>query len=205
MSSVTNAPPSGQSPAAAAQVAVVGAGLIGRAWALVFARGGVPVRAFDPQPRARAAVRAWIDETLADLAEFGLIDEPVQAIAARVTVCDRLEDALRDADYVQENIVEQLEPKQALFATLAQHTGERTVLASSSSYIPISAMTRGLPQADRCLIAHPVNPPHLVPLVEICPSKSTAGWAIDAAFALHAAVGQVPIRVKRELEGFILN
>ncbi|MGY6410381.1 MAG: 3-hydroxyacyl-CoA dehydrogenase [Alkalilacustris sp.] len=179
-------------------VAVVGAGLIGRAWAVVFARAGCAVRLWDPDAGVRADAPARLAEACALSG-----DDP--AALGRIAVCDRLEDALRGAGWIQENGPERLEVKRALHADLDRIAGPEAVIASSSSALVASSFADGLPGRARILVAHPVNPPHVVPVVELCPGPDTAPWAMDRAEALMRAVGQVPVRLSREIDGFVLN
>jgi len=187
------------------QIAVVGAGLIGRAWSIVFARAGFDVALWDPYPQQVAAAQAFIGERLPELAEAGLLSEAPHVVAARVRPAATLADALRDAEHVQENGPERVEAKQALFAELDGAARPDAVLASSSSGIPASAYTEGLAGRARCLVAHPVNPPYLVPLVELCPAPWTDPDVVARTRDLMARAGQVPATVNREMDGFALN
>ncbi|MDP0926107.1 3-hydroxyacyl-CoA dehydrogenase [Paracoccus onubensis] len=179
-------------------IAIVGAGLIGRSWAIVFARAGLSVRVWDPDPdvleRLPADIAAMIDDAGAD-----------PAVADQVTAIPTLAEALDGAEWVQENGPEKLEVKRALFADIDRLAAPGAILASSSSALMPSAWSEGLAGAARCLVAHPVNPPHLVPVVELCPSARTAPEAMDRAEALFRDVGQVPARLNHEIGGFVLN
>jgi len=187
-----------------ATVGIVGAGLIGRSWANVFARAGWSVRAWDPVEAQRAVAAELIARSLRDLAEHGLVDDPAAA-AARVTVVDTLEEAVAGVDYVQESGPETVEAKQATFAQLDAAAPKDIVLASSTSAIVASKFTDHLPGRGRCLVAHPVNPPHLVPVVEICGAPWTTAHSKQRAIDVMRSVGQVPVDVKREIDGFVLN
>ncbi|RJE84523.1 3-hydroxyacyl-CoA dehydrogenase [Paracoccus onubensis] len=179
-------------------IAIVGAGLIGRSWAIVFARAGLSVRVWDPDPdvleRLPADIAAMIDDAGAD-----------PAVADQVTPVPTLAEALDGAEWVQENGPEKLEVKRALFADIDRLAAPGAILASSSSALMPSAWSEGLAGAARCLVAHPVNPPHLVPVVELCPSARTMPEAMDRAEALFRDVGQVPARLNHEIGGFVLN
>ncbi|MDX1377008.1 MAG: 3-hydroxyacyl-CoA dehydrogenase [Burkholderiales bacterium] len=189
----------------AQRVAIVGAGLIGRAWAIVFARAGCAVAITDTAPGATRAALDWIARTLDEMHGFGLIDEPPAGVLARVRTADTLSEALQGAQYVQENVRETLEAKTAIFADMDRIAAPDCVLASSTSFSPASAFSAALAGRARCLVAHPVNPPHVVPVVELCPAPWTDAAAIERARALHAQAGQVPVVVRREVPGFILN
>ena len=186
------------------QVAIVGAGLIGRAWANVFARAGWNARVWDPDARQRAAAARLVEQSLHDLAAHGLVDDPAAA-AKRITVVATLEEAVADAGYVQECGPEVLETKRSTFERLDRVAPPSAVLASSTSAIVASKFTEQLPGRARCIVAHPVNPPHLVPVVELCGAPWTSAETKARARTILESVGQVPIDVKKEIDGFILN
>ncbi len=185
-------------------VAVIGAGLIGRAWAIVFARAGVEVRLHDSDPAALAAADSRIAEALGDLRKFGLVDDP-EAVRARITTASELASALAGVEYVQECGPESLDVKREIFARLDEAAPAAAVLASSSSGLVASSFTDHLDHPERCLVAHPVNPPSLIPLVEICPAPQTDAAAVEATRALMERVGQAPVTVRKEVRGFVLN
>ncbi|MGW8269232.1 MAG: 3-hydroxyacyl-CoA dehydrogenase [Burkholderiales bacterium] len=187
------------------RIAIVGAGLIGRAWAIVFARAGHAVTLSDTAPGAREAALEWIARTLGEMHGFGLVEEKPNAVLARVHVAQSLDEALQGAGYVQENVRETVEAKTAIFAEMDRLAAPDCVLASSTSFIPASAFSESLAGRARCLVAHPVNPPHVVPVVELCPAPWTDAAVLARARALHEAAGQVPVIVRREIPGFILN
>ena len=187
-----------------ANAGIVGAGLIGRAWAHVFARAGWNVRVWDPDPGQREAAAALIERSLHDLAIHGLVSDP-EGAARRVAVVASLGEAVAGARYVQESGPETEEAKRATFAQLDALAPADAVLASSTSAIVASRFTEGLPGRARCIVAHPVNPPHLVPVVELCGAPWTSPHTLGRARDVLKGVGQVPIEVKREIDGFILN
>ncbi|HLX13576.1 MAG TPA: 3-hydroxyacyl-CoA dehydrogenase [Bradyrhizobium sp.] len=185
-------------------VAIVGAGLIGRAWAAIFARAGWNVRLTDPHiPTLKAAPRLIRDELYA-LARHGLAGDPDGAVA-RVSAAGNLEEAVRDAEFVQENGPEKVEDKSVIFAQLDKLAPRGALLVSSTSAISASRFTEALPGRERCLVGHPVNPPHLVPLVELCGAPWTSPEAIDRARTIFREIGQVPVTINREINGFVLN
>jgi L-gulonate 3-dehydrogenase len=187
------------------KVAIIGTGLIGRAWAMVFARAGHPVKLYDAVPGAADKALALIEEGLTELKEFGLIGEAAGVVAARVTVAPDLAQAVKDADYVQENTSENLDVKRAVFRQLDAAAPAHCILASSTSTIQTSRFSEGLKGRHRCIVAHPVNPPHIVPVVEISPAPWTSAEVVEKTRSLQEKVGQVAITVKKEVEGFILN
>jgi 3-hydroxyacyl-CoA dehydrogenase len=185
------------------RVAIVGSGLIGRAWAIVFAGGGCDVALYDAAPGVAQNAGALVAEGLEELAGYGLVADA--KAAARVHAMASLADALAGATFVQECGPETVEAKVAIFAELDQLAAPDAILASSTSTIVASRFTEKLAGRHRCLVAHPVNPPHLVPLVELVAAPWTTPETVAQARAVYEAVGQVPIVVKREIDGFILN
>lgn len=185
-------------------VAIIGAGLIGRAWASIFARAGWNVRVTDPDANARVVAKELILEELRGLARHGLARDP-ESVIHRVTVCDSNAETVKGATFVQENGPEVLEIKQALFKELDQLLPKDVVISSSTSAIVTSRFTEDLPGRARCMVGHPVNPPHLVPLVELSGAPWTSAETLERARKVYLAIGQVPIDVKKEIDGFILN
>lgn len=184
--------------------AIIGAGLIGRSWANVFARAGWRVQVWDPIDTQRDGAPEAIAASLHDLARHGLVDDAAAA-ARRVSAAASLDAAVAGADYVQESGPETLEIKCETFARLDAAAAPSTVLASSTSAIVASLFTEPLPGRARCLVAHPVNPPHLVPVVEVCGAPWTSAETRTRAREILQSVGQAPIDVKREIDGFVLN
>jgi L-gulonate 3-dehydrogenase len=186
-------------------IAIVGAGLIGRAWAIVFARAGCRVSVYDDAPEALVACQALLRENVMDLAQHGLIDEAPDMVVARITPVSTLAEALKGAALAQENVRETLEVKQSIFAEMDRLAAPETILASSTSWIPASAFSAGLAGRARIMVAHPVNPPYLVPLVELAPAPWTSPDAVERARDLYARAGQSPVLLKKEITGFLLN
>jgi L-gulonate 3-dehydrogenase len=187
------------------KIAVIGAGLIGRSWAIVFARAGREVALHDADPASLEANFAALEASLGDLRSAGLLDESPATVRARIRIAGTLEEALAGAAYVQENVAETVPAKRAIFARLDALAAPDTILASSTSTVPASTFSEGLAGRARCLVAHPVNPPYLVPLVELSPAPWTAPDVVERARQLQISVGQVPIVVKKEIQGFVLN
>jgi 3-hydroxyacyl-CoA dehydrogenase len=170
----------------------------------VFAGGGCEVALYDSDPAAAARARALVAEGLEELAAHGLVED-ARSAAAHVRAAASLADALAGATFVQESTPETLESKRAIFAELDRLAAPDAILASSTSTIIASLFTENLEGRHRCLVAHPVNPPHLVPLVELVATPWTSPETVSSAKVLYEAVGQVPIVVTREIDGFILN
>jgi L-gulonate 3-dehydrogenase len=185
-------------------ITVVGAGLVGRGWAIVFARAGYAVRLFDVTEEKIAEAFRVIDKNLVDLASYNLVADPAE-IRGRIHGTTDLADAVEEATWVQECVFEKIEIKKQVFAALDAKAPPETVLASSTSTFPGSAFTSEVRGRHRCLVAHPINPPYLVPLVEIVPTPWTSSETTAAARGLMAEVKQVPIVLKREVPGFIVN
>lgn len=187
-----------------AVIGIVGAGLVGSGWAVVFARAGHQVLVFDPSPEVRAKVIPWAQTALNDLAEVGLADDAGAALA-KISVVESLSQAVSSADYIQESVFERVDVKTEVCRQIGPLLKPGAVVGSSSSGIPASAFTEDCANRNRFLISHPVNPPHLVPVVELVPAPWTDADAVTSTRALMEAVGQVPVSLTREIEGFVLN
>lgn len=186
------------------RAAVIGAGLIGKSWAIVFARAGWEVTLYDSNSAVLAAAPAEIERQVAIMQDAGMLQQGEQLLA-NISLQADLSVAVTKVDYVQECGPEDLEIKQELFATMDRFADTETVLASSTSAIVTSSFTGNLTGRGRMLVVHPVNPPHLVPLVEISPAEWTDPAVVDRAREIMQALGQTPILVRQEIDGFILN
>ncbi|WP_343079423.1 3-hydroxyacyl-CoA dehydrogenase [Ostreiculturibacter nitratireducens] len=187
-------------------VACVGAGLIGRAWAIVFARGGHQVRLHDENHAAAEAARDFAEDVLPGLAEEGLLNGAKPAeVLARISAVHDIEEALSGASYVQESTREDLEVKRTVFARLDALADEGATIASSSSAILPSAFTENLAGRHRCLVVHPINPPYLVPAAEVVPAPWTDRAIRDGAAGFLRDCGMAPIVMEREIDGFVMN
>ena len=188
------------------KTAIVGLGLIGRSWAISFARAGHEVRLWDADPAAAEAALGYIGVILPDLAAHDLLAgaEP-SVVMARLRPVTDLADALADVDYVQENTPERLDVKLQVFQDLDRLAPAKAILASSTSALLPSAFVEHLPGRARCLISHPINPPYLIPAVEVCPSPWTAPDIVARAADFLRGCGQAPLVMKREIDGFIMN
>ncbi|MCC6471011.1 MAG: 3-hydroxyacyl-CoA dehydrogenase [Alphaproteobacteria bacterium] len=186
------------------RVAVIGAGLIGRAWAMVFARAGVEVALHDSSPKALKDAVKQIAVSLADLKRAGLLKDP-RAALNRIQPQPDLAAAVRGAEFVQENLPERLDVKQEVFRLLDRLAPKSAILSSSTSTFQPSLFTADLNGRARCLVAHPVNPPYLVPVVELSGAPWTSPATIKRARAVMQWAGMAPIQVLKEIDGFILN
>ncbi len=187
------------------KIAIIGAGMIGRAWAVVFARAGRPVALYDSDTGVIEAAREAIAQAARDLADAGLIDEAPENLTARVAPAATIAEALDGSGYAQESAPEDVALKRALYGELDAAAAPDTVIGSSTSGIPASTYAAHLAGRNRCLVAHPVNPPSVVPLVELVPAPWTDADVVTRARDLMIAIGQEPIVVRKEIGGFILN
>jgi 3-hydroxyacyl-CoA dehydrogenase len=189
-----------------ASIALVGTGLVGRAWAISFARAGHDVRLFDEAPELARKAVAFAAEMLPMLASEDLLEgQSPDTVAARLRIAGSLEQALDGAVHVQESTPENLDTKKQVFARLDRLAPLETVLASSTSAILPSLFTETLAGRRRCLVVHPINPPYLIPAVEVVPAPWTDPATVERTRALMTAAGQAPIVMKRELDGFVMN
>lgn len=187
-------------------VAVVGCGLIGRAWAIAFARAGYDVRLYDPVRETAEAAVVFAKSVLPDLEASDLLNgRRGEDVLARLRVVPTAADALDGAFYVQENATEDVEVKRKLFAELDAAAGPQTILASSTSAILPSKFTEQVKGRHRCIVVHPINPPYLVPAVEIVPAPWTTPDVVERTREFVVGVGQAPIVMKREIDGFVMN
>jgi L-gulonate 3-dehydrogenase len=187
------------------RIAIIGTGMIGRAWALVFAEAGLHVAIWDPEPVAIDKALGFVARQLEDMQHAGLLQESVSVILDRITPAATLNSALEGADYVQENGPEKLDLRRSVFAELDRLASEHAILASSTSGMPASSFTDHLNGRHRCLVAHPGNPPYLLPLVELCPSEWTSTETLERTHALMLRANRKPAIVRIEREGFVLN
>lgn len=186
-------------------IAIAGAGLVGAGWAIVYARAGLRVKMFDTNAEVLRNATPLIEAQLAGLRRHGLIDEEPAAVLARIATASTLAEAVDGVAYVQESVLERVEVKRRLMTELDSLIAPDTVVGSSTSGIPGSAFALDLSISPRVLIVHPVNPPYLVPVVELVPSPQTAPVTVEFADALMQAVGQTVVHVRKEVEGFVLN
>jgi L-gulonate 3-dehydrogenase len=186
------------------RIAIIGAGLIGRAWAIVFARAGHPVTLFDSDCAVLDEVGVRIAQSLQDLETYGLIGDPTK-IGERIEPVGGLAEAVDNVGYVQENVLETVEAKQSIFEALEPLVPAHVPIGSSSSGIAASLFTEHLGGRARCLVAHPANPPYLIPFVELVPAPWTDPSITEQVRVLMENAGQTPIVLNREIQGFVLN
>ena len=181
-------------------IAVIGAGLMGHGIALTFARAGHAVVVTDPVPEARAALHGRVRESLHLLG----VTDPAP-ILARIAVAEDIPAAVRDATFVVEAAPEKMPLKQAIFAEVEAHASATAILASNTSVMPITQIMGGLRHRHRALGTHWWNPPHLIPLVEVIRTEWTDEPTVAATMALLTGASKSPVRVEKDVPGFIGN
>lgn len=188
------------------RIACIGAGTVGHAWAVVFARAGYEVTLFDAKPgEVRERALPSMRQTLQVLADGGMLAQSVDTVAARVRDAGSIAEAVAGVVYVQESVREDVAVKRQVFAEIAAAAPSDAILASSTSAIKGSEFLTDIPGPDRALVAHPVNPPSFIPLVELCRSGKTSGETLDTTRRLLTDAGMKPIVLNKEIDGFILN
>ncbi len=197
-------PSSGSGPPGT--VAVVGTGVVGRSWIRVFARAGFSTRAFDPDPEQLAGALDWARVSAAEDVHLGFCTfTEAQAEGRRITCCATLEEALDGATYVQESGPEAIAAKQDIYRVLDGAAAPEVVLGSSTSANDMTVIAQGLAGAHRCIVAHPVNPPHVIPLVEVLEGAETRSDVTASTLALLRRAGMAPVVLDRFAPGFVLN
>jgi L-gulonate 3-dehydrogenase len=187
-------------------VAVVGTGVVGRSWMRVFARAGLETRIWDLDPVQTDLAWDWYKSDQKRIRKQGGMRKAVaRNERSNVIRCDDLAEALAGATWVQESCPENLETKRAVFADLDRLADPKAVLASSTASLDMTLIAEGLGGAGRCLVAHPVNPPHVIPLVEVLGGQGTDPLAIRRAIRFLERVGQTPVLLRRYAPGFLLN
>ncbi len=185
-------------------IGLIGGGLIGASWAAIFSKSGFNVFVYDSFPTVfdtfNERVKLFLEELKSIDPEIN-IEESLSRISINVSI----EDLCKSVDYIQESAPEILSVKQELFAKLDMLAPNHVVIGSSSSAMPISTITQNLKGQHRCLIAHPANPPHLIPCVEICPGPNTSSLTIEKAKDIFDKSGASTVNIKKEIDGFILN
>ncbi len=184
--------------------AIIGTGLIGQGWAIRFALAGLSVRAYDKDEQTLSQCKLSIAHALEDMQAEGLCED-ISPVLDRISIATSIEHAVSSADYVQESVLELVEVKQAVCTEIDRHLPDHALVGSSSSGIAASVFTEKLTHRDRFYVVHPVNPPHLVPVVEIVPAPWSSLEHIELLRGLLEKLGQSPVLVHREIEGFILN
>lgn len=180
-------------------VACVGGGVIGSAWAVLFASRGLQVNVYDPSPEAEAVLRSTVGRAAPAMGQ------PAEELLCRLQFTTDLSEALVDVTFVQESGPESLALKQRLYAEIDRLLTPSVVIASSTSDLPISSIQRHCIHPERTVVGHPINPPYAVELVEVVGGGRTSAATIERACAFYRALGRTPLKLDREVPGFVAN
>ena len=187
-------------------VAVIGTGVIGRSWIQVFARAGYPTRVYDRDPAQVKRAISWLEHDLdRSIHDRTMRSREAAALRANVTAHRDLREALAGVEYVQESGPEAIDKKRLIYQDLDTAAPGDAILASSTSALDMSAIAAGLHGAWRCIVAHPVNPPHVIPAVEVLPGRETSPEIVARTCEFLRAVGQTPVLLRKYAVGFALN
>ncbi len=187
-------------------VACVGAGLIGHSWATFFAWKGYRVFLQDVRTEALEQASSRIQHDFEFLFRKGLLKgESCRKCIERIRFTTDLTDAVGDSDYVQESVYESYKVKEEVFKSMEAIAPSDAILASSSSSLKMSVIQEAMEKPERCIVAHPWNPPHLMPLVEIVPGRKTSAEVVKATEDFMSRLGKVAVVQKKEVSGTIGN
>jgi len=184
------------------RIAVIGTGVIGASWAAQFLARGFDVIATDPAQNAEFNLRDYVDAAWKSLTSIGLSPG---ASRDRLIFTSSMKEAVSKSDFVQENGPERPDLKIKLFADIDDATSPDSIIASSSSGITMSVIQSACKHPERCVIGHPFNPPHIIPLVEVVGGARTSPEAIQQAMAFYASLGKKPLLLRKELPGHVAN
>jgi 3-hydroxyacyl-CoA dehydrogenase len=184
------------------RIAIVGTGLIGASWSALYLARGFDVIATDPAPGAEAELRRYVDIAWEELAVLGLAPK---ASRDRLAFTLNMKEAVSGADFIQENGPERQDFKIKLFADIDAAAPIDSLIASSSSGLTMSKTQSACKRPERCVIGHPFNPPHVIPLVEIVGGAKTSPEAIQQAISFYSSIGKKPIHLRKEVAGHVAN
>ncbi|MGA3127290.1 MAG: 3-hydroxyacyl-CoA dehydrogenase NAD-binding domain-containing protein [Candidatus Korobacteraceae bacterium] len=184
------------------KIAVVGTGTVGASWAAQFLASGLDVIATDPAPNAEEKLRRYVEAVWPELTILGLA---TTASTDRLTFTKDVKEAVVEANFVQENTPERIDIKRQLYAQLDYAAPPDSILASSSSALAMSQIQSDCKRPERCVIGHPFNPPHLIPLVEVVGGTRTSASTVERTISFYASIGKKPIRLNKELPGHVAN
>lgn len=189
-----------------AKIAIIGSGLVGRSWAISFARAGHDAFLWDAEPGAAERAILYVRGVLPDLQANDLLrGSTPDEVISRLHVAQTAQEALDGAVHAQESTPERVEVKREVYERLDALAGPETILASSTTALLPSSFTEGLKGGGRCLVAHPINPPHVIPAVEVVPAPWTSPETVERTAALLRAIGHAPVVMQKELDGFLVN
>jgi 3-hydroxyacyl-CoA dehydrogenase len=185
------------------RVAIIGTGVIGASWTALFLAKGLQVVATDIAPNAEAALRRFVEAAWPALKRLGIAPDASQS---NLKFTPALTEAVASADLVQENGPERIDFKKKLYGQLDDLLPAEVIIASSSSGLTMSEIQSGCPShPERCVIAHPFNPPHLVPLVEIVGGAKTSETTIQRVLEFYTGLGKQTVRLRKEVPGHVAN
>jgi len=184
------------------RIAIVGTGVIGASWAAYYLARGFDVIATDPAPNAEANLRKYVKEAWDLLTASGL---ERNASLERLSFASSMREAVAKVDFVQENGPERPDFKIKLFADMDDATPPDSIIASSSSGLTMDVIQSGCKRPERCVIGHPFNPPHIIPLVEVVGGAKTSEQTIQRTMEFYASIGKKAIRLYKALPGHVAN
>ncbi|HPQ45404.1 MAG TPA: 3-hydroxyacyl-CoA dehydrogenase family protein [Syntrophales bacterium] len=188
------------------RVAVIGTGVIGAAWVTLFSVKGYDVKAFSRKAETRMRGLKNVQSNLDFFVDKKIIPESdKQKALARIVMVEDIAEAVRNADFVEECTGEDYDIKKNIFREMANHAPDHAILASSTSGLSMTEIQQAVVRKDKCIVTHPWNPPHLIPLIEIVPGQETSRETTDITFTLMERLGKVPVIVRKEVAGFIGN
>ena len=188
------------------KVALIGCGLIGQSWAISFLSAGFDVSLFDPVEGITDKAKEKIKAKLSDLQKYGLLkNKNISDLLDKVHLAQELSHAVEGSFYVQESGPEDLDIKKELTKKIDAVAAENIPIASSTSGIPASLYASDVKGKYRCLVAHPINPPHLIPAVEIVPAPFTSEAITQAVKKIIISIDKEPLKLKKEIPGFVVN
>jgi 3-hydroxybutyryl-CoA dehydrogenase len=187
-------------------ISVLGAGIMGHGIAQAFLMGGYPVRLYDIKDSILETARSHIRKNLEMFAEEGLIaGKDIEPMLARLETTTDLNRAVEGADFIVEAAPEDLALKQDLFAQVEALCPEHAIIATNTSSLTLSAIGKKVKKKERLVVTHWFNPPHIVPVVEVVRGPETSDETMDVAFSLLEKIRKVPVRLNKELPGFLVN
>src|SRR5262249_16582690 len=185
------------------RIAIIGTGVIGASWTSLFLAKGLQVVATDPAPNAEASLRKFVETAWPALKRLGL---SAGASQSNLTFTADLKQAVAGVDLVQEDGPERIDFKQKLYGELDRLLAPGVIIAPSSSGLTLTQIQKGpKPHPERCVIGHPFNPPHLIPLTEIVGGAKTSEATIQRAEEFYTSIGQKTVRVNKEMPGHVAN
>ena len=187
------------------KIAVIEASVPGRVWAVVFAKAGFEVSLYDSSPDQGAETLRIIRDRVNELQCYGQLSDPADVVFARISIATTLEAAVEGAFHVQEAGTDTPEFKIEIFAKLDKIAAPDAVLASSTSTVFPSTFSENVPGRHRCIVVHPVQPPYGVRAIEVVPGQWTSPEVVERSRAQVERCGLVPIMIKREMAGYVIN